>query len=287
MRWLIALLLTANLMVALWQGVEGQDEGRTARLPEPDIGNLQLLVDKGSVSGTAIAEHDPSTQHAEIDMPATEAEEPAPDPLPSDTAGKGRLADEGAEVADEPPASPLASATVVPMQNMKAMADEAEAKVGATDDTQPSAPQACWELGPFEQVSEARRLQLPTGIRRIKIDRSRVRVPAGFYVLVPPAANREAARQTLERLRARGVRDSWLFASGPLRNAISLGMFSQQENALRRKRQIEKMGVAVRLQRRERMVEGHVVIVKGLDIPANVRQLERLAAGRLHRVDCP
>jgi len=291
MRWLIALLLTANVMAALWLGVERQGEDRLARLPEPDIGDLQLLVDEGSVPGEAVAEHEPPTQHAELDMPAMEAEEQAVGPLPSDATGNGRLADEGAErepeVTDEPPASPLAAATVVRMQNAKAEADEAEAKVAGTDDTQPGAPQACWELGPFEQASEAERLRLPTGIQRIKIDRSRVRVPAGFYVLVPPAANREAARQTLERLKAKGVRDSWLFASGPLRNAISLGMFSQQENALRRKRQIEKMGFAVRLQRRERVVEGHVVMVKGLDIPANVRLLERLAAGQLRRVDCP
>ena len=210
---------------------------------------------------------------------------------PLEKAGEGRRADEDAdsvaEAVDEPPASPVAAATVVSLRNVEPVVDETEPKVSATGDTRQGARQACWELGPFEQASEAERLQLPTGIQRLKIGRSRVRVPAGFYVLVPPAANREAARQTVERLKAKGVRDSWLFASGPLRNAISLGMFSKQENAMRRKRQIEKMGFAVRLQRRERVVEGHVVMVKGLDIPANVRLLDRLAAGQLRRVKCP
>ncbi|BAN69889.1 hypothetical protein [endosymbiont of unidentified scaly snail isolate Monju] len=291
MRWLIALLLTANVMAALWLGMERQGDGQLARLPEPDIGDLQLLVDESSVAGEAVAEHEPPMTHADIDVPAMETEERTVGPAPSDTAGDGRLADEGGEpepeVADELPASPVAAATAVGMQNVKPLADEAEPKVAATGDTRQGARQACWELGPFEQASEAERLQLPTGIQRLKIGRSRVRVPAGFYVLVPPAANREAARQTVERLKAKGVRDSWLFASGPLRNAISLGMFSQQENAMRRKRQIEKMGFAVRLQRRERVVEGHVVMVKGLDIPANVRLLDRLAAGQLRRVKCP
>ncbi len=293
MRWLIALLLTANVMAALWLGVERQGDELLARLPEPDIGDLQLLVEERSVPSEAVASHDPPTKREKTNLPAMETAGQAVDPVPSGTARNGLLADNGAEsepdVSDELPASSLATNVVMRVQGVKAAADEAEVKGAATDagDTQSGAPQACWELGPFEQAIEAEQLRLPTGIQRVKIDRSQVRVPAGFYVLVPPAANREAARQTVERLKAKGVRDSWLFASGPLRNAISLGMFSKKENAMRRKRQIEKMGFAVRLQRRERVVLGHVVLVKGLDIPANVRLLDRLAAGQLRRVDCP
>jgi len=290
MRWLIALLLTANVMAALWLGMEREGEGRLARLPQPDIGNLQLLVDEGNVPGEAVTASGPP-RHGGMDLPERQAEDQAVGPVSSDTAITGELAENGTEpepeVLNELPASPRATTTVVRMQEAASVPDGASAKPADIGDDQPGPAEACWELGPFEQEIDAEQLQLPTGIQRIRIDRSRVRVPAGFYVLVPPAANREAARHTVERLKAKGVRDSWLFASGPLRNAISLGMFSQQENALRRKRQIEEMGFAVRLQPREREVVGHVVKVKGLDIPANVRLLERLAAGQLRRVDCP
>ncbi len=255
MRWLIALLLAANVVVALWLGVEQRREGRTAALPAPDIGSLQLLDERPGTLRDA-------TREGQTDS-----------------------------LSDLPPASPLSSATMVRLADK---GSDAQSGQPAREDTEKTAatrttgpPRACWEIGPFQQADEARALVLPRGIRRLAIRRARVRVPAGYYVLVPPAVDREQALQTVERLREKGVRDSWLFPSGPLRNAISLGMFSKQENAMRRRRQIEDMGFSVQLKRRERTVEGHVVIARGLDIPANERLLDRVTKGLWRRVACP
>ncbi len=108
----------------------------------------------------------------------------------------------------------------------------------------------CLSLGPFTTVAgaEAARKSLERlGIaarRRAERDTSR----RGFWVYIPPASDRKAARRTLARLKAAGVKDHLLVAAGPHRNAISLGVFSRPELARRRLAAMREKGFPARIE---------------------------------------
>ena len=68
MRWLIALLLTANVMVVLWRGMEHRGDERLARLPDSDIGDLHLLVDDGPVAEEVAAGGELTATDADINV---------------------------------------------------------------------------------------------------------------------------------------------------------------------------------------------------------------------------
>ena len=63
------------------------------------------------------------------------------------------------------------------------------------------------------------------------------------WVHLPPAASREAARQTVLELRRKGVRDIAILRRDARRNVVSLGVFGKRSNANRRVAQLEQAGL--------------------------------------------
>jgi cell division septation protein DedD len=125
------------------------------------------------------------------------------------------------------------------------------------------------------------------GIEPIGPATVQTREPNGFYVLIPAAASRAEALATADRLKRKGFKDSWVFASGPLKHAISLGMFSRRENAGRRLKALRAKGFEAQIYPRFKTSAQTVLRVRGPGGGAAERQLERLVAGRKKRIDCP
>jgi hypothetical protein len=71
-----------------------------------------------------------------------------------------------------------------------------------------------------------------------------VQKPIGYWVMIPPLDNPEAAANLVQQLRERGVKDLRRFVRGKQKNGISLGVFSKRENAERRRREIARGGFA-------------------------------------------
>jgi hypothetical protein len=104
--------------------------------------------------------------------------------------------------------------------------------------------QRCYSLGPFSsetRADQAARLLAKQGLE-VERKKSSERVREGFWVLLPPAESREAARATIEQLKQKGEKDFFLVVTGDQLNGISLGVFSQTESAQRRLAQVKKMG---------------------------------------------
>lgn len=112
-------------------------------------------------------------------------------------------------------------------------------------------------------------------------------VPSGYFVLIPTFPDREQALEVVRQLKEKGIQDSWVFVSGPLRNAISLGMFSREENAKRRQRAIAAKGFIAEIQPRQSEVEQIMMLVRGPDTGAVERLLKQLTANQLERTACP
>ena len=99
----------------------------------------------------------------------------------------------------------------------------------------------CVEAGPLDEARAERLREWARGLReplRAVIDR-RPEAPS-FMVYLPPAAD---PQRRLAQLRQLGVSDLYLIGEGPLRQAISLGIFRSQDGARARQGELAARGV--------------------------------------------
>lgn len=104
----------------------------------------------------------------------------------------------------------------------------------------------CFSLGPFSHDNKAKAAQKLLRKWGVEAEyrKSEERVREGFWVLLPPASSRDAAKKTVRDLKLKGEKDFFLVATGQQENAISLGVFAKSESANRRLRQVKEKGFA-------------------------------------------
>ena len=144
-------------------------------------------------------------------------------------------------------------------------------------------------MGNFAERAQAESAadELPPGLALVAIaDRELTRV-TGYYVLVPAVPDRQEARATEARLKEKGFGDTWRFRSGPLENAISLGLFNRQRNAEQHATRIRAEGFDVVLREKTRAVPVFRLKVQGRDTETHSRIMRRLGAGNVEQVECP
>jgi len=111
----------------------------------------------------------------------------------------------------------------------------------------------CFSLGPFHS-SEDRdevRAQLLEVSAYISERQTWAQIEKGYWVFLRPYANLLEANQALLSLKALGLNDIGVIYEGEWKNAISLGYFLRQKNALRRLKGLEGKGYSpsMRVQR--------------------------------------
>lgn len=111
----------------------------------------------------------------------------------------------------------------------------------------------CFSLGPFHS-SEDRdetRLRLLQASATISERQTQALVEKGYWVFMPPYLTLLEANQALFSFQALGLEDIGVIYEGEWKNAVSLGYFLRQENALRRKKGLEERGYvpSIRVQR--------------------------------------
>jgi len=111
----------------------------------------------------------------------------------------------------------------------------------------------CFSLGPFHTIEDKdqTRLLLLEVSNRISERQTQALVEKGYWVFMPPYESLLEANQVLFTLQALGLEDTSIVYDGDLKNAISLGYFMRQENAIRRQKGLEDRGYApmIRVQR--------------------------------------
>ena len=93
----------------------------------------------------------------------------------------------------------------------------------------------CLRLGPFADRGAAQVAQ--AGLGALLLDASfheEAGEAAGYRVLLPPAADREQAKATAERIAAAGFEDFVVLNQGANANAIALGAYRNRDTAERR-----------------------------------------------------
>ena len=154
-------------------------------------------------------------------------------------------------VAQLPPTDAGVAPLVLLNERDDAVADAAEV-------TAPPMPLAaikdlrCTTLGPFPTQSDLRRAMtvLTPLTERLQFRESRTLRSRGWWVYLPAFASREAALAAARQLSSKGVRDYYVVTAGDQENTISLGLFRDGENAVRRRDEIKAFGLDVQLNER-------------------------------------
>jgi hypothetical protein len=154
-------------------------------------------------------------------------------------------------VAHLPPTDPGVPALVLLNERADAVADAAELAeppmpITAAKDLR------CTTLGPFPTQSDLRRAMtaLTPLTERIQFRESRALRSRGWWVYLPAFPSRDAALAAARKLSAKGVRDYYVVTAGDEENTISLGLFRDGENAVRRRDEIKALGLDAQLNER-------------------------------------
>jgi len=119
--------------------------------------------------------------------------------------------------------------------------------------TEPGTGLECFTVGPFENSSTSNVVADLLGSYASSVNQRATEafVDRGYWVYLPPAATPLEGQTALNRLLDAGIEDVRLMESGDFDNAVSLGYFFEQLNAVRRREAIEGMGfeVEIRIQR--------------------------------------
>ena len=105
----------------------------------------------------------------------------------------------------------------------------------------------CYSLGPFSRKQPF--IEVRDQLKKQGIDVfSRVsseKVRKGYWVMLPAGETSNQAKVKLQQLKEQGIKEYFLVATGEMKNAISLGVFSKPNLAKRRSDEVEKLGFKV------------------------------------------
>ncbi len=151
----------------------------------------------------------------------------------------------GEPVAPESVVAPPASAppAVPPAATVTAAAEEPAV---------PAAPVAaaalCLSFGPFDDVAarDAARPRLQGLAQKLVPRDAQAKSARGWRVYLPPLASRDAAQEVIEKMKAAGLNDWYIIATGNEANSIALGRYGSEESARRRQSQLAGKGFTAR-----------------------------------------
>lgn len=209
LRWLIPILLLLNLGLFAW-GYLQPSPPEEILAPLPDSVPTIRLLSEGEQPHPAAAVRD--------------RKEPGPqagEDSGAEPASVGARPDSGPQAAAVEPAEPIDHGPAVRKED---------------------SPARCLHLGPFERQAMA--ADAAAGLSAAGHDaRLQVKIEhrqSGYWVLIPPGV--EDPDFIVGSLELAGVQDPWRFGEGELADAISLGLFSDEKQAILRQDELKEKG---------------------------------------------
>lgn len=270
MRRLVLILLLANVLLFGWnrgwfdaRDGEAGVERNAHRLRPVPLARLEPAAPASTPPAAAQSGAAASTQAPALPSPATDASPSAAVSAPPGLAagappvrspeGPGASvapAPTPAEAASPPQAS-TSSAPEAPAQGSSGAsgAPSGDDPVSRTPFAEPSAaaapspftPVVCRAFSPIDE-ERARALQGALEQSGARVDAQRIEIGSSYLVYLPPAATVEEAHQRLLDARRIGRDDAFVIQDGPLRMAISLGLFRFESAARAMVAQLERAG---------------------------------------------
>jgi hypothetical protein len=119
-----------------------------------------------------------------------------------------------------------------------------------------------------------------------------VQVLVGFWVYIPPLKTRFEVERKIAELERRGVQEYYVVdGQGPMKNAISLGIFKTEDAAENYLQTLQQRGVrSARVGSREHRVTQTAFVVREPDVALTARLAElrpQFPGSELKAVECP
>ena len=239
MRWFLGLLVLVNLAILLWGGLSEEKTG-DGQLAMPDVGSIRLVGEARNVQApVAVPIPAPPRSDGVMVKPAA-LPSPSTEPAAVASATEPDAAPEVSQAESAEPA-PLAEAPSVPEPatpepaavTAETVAEPAAPPAAPVAAKQPARPRFCSRIGPFTDAKSARSVQKYLEGRggKVATTEETLSMRAGYWVLVPPLADQAAAKAVATKLTQKGIKDYWVMSKGEYQNGISLGVFSQEDNA--------------------------------------------------------
>ncbi len=246
MKWLIYLLVVVNVAFFVWQYRRG-DVSTTAPAVAELASTPRLLLRREADESSLL----PRGAVGQRDTPSR-PDAPSRQPTPQ-----------------QPGVRTGVDTSVGPRQ---AAATAASARTDTMPVDTKRMAQTCYAMGPFgadQSVDDL--LDWLEGHGAEGTSRwSEQQTPSRYWVYLPPLDTVEQARAVLRRLKDDGLQDYVRVMRGPMRNAVSLGLFKQRDSADRRLVQLRAKGYEPKLDIRyksERVRWLDVAFGKGLRFP--------------------
>ena len=157
----------------------------------------------------------------------------------------------------------------------------------------PPPKRVCLEWGPFG-ASEQKTAQSTLEALKLgeRFAAHEVQVLAGFWVYIPPLKNKAEVDRKIAELERLGVKDYYAVeGQGPMKNAISLGLFRTEEAATGYLEGLQEKGVrSARTGNREHRVTQTVFVIREPDVALTSKLAElrvQFPGSELRTVDCP
>lgn len=240
MKGLFILLLLINLGVFVWGIQRNPDFSPPQSVARSGVGNLRLLAE------LPVAEnHEIGPGHSDTSVAREMPVDKPVQPVPGSDAAKDQPSIEevgGVQGSDHV----LSAEKEESVRGQTGIQDQSDDERVPEEKAEmpPGAVASCGAFGPFERGAVGRevidllkRRGFDASLRRDSLDK-----PVGYWVLIPPLADREAAVDKVNRLKESEITDIRRFVKGEQKNGISLGVFSSRENALKRQKEIASKG---------------------------------------------
>jgi hypothetical protein len=238
MRWLFFLLLLINIGLFVWiYPQQPSTQVEPAYLPE--VKRLVLFSETKHASAESGALSESARPYEQGLVPADNslptARELRPEPVSSTSA---QVLPSGNRAMPAAETSELAE-TVQSVDPSTAINPERSGNGG-----QSGQPRQCRRIGPLAKRSQVDKLSLSLQAMGIQTElhTESTEEQEGYWVMIPPQQNPEAAIAVVKKLREAGVSDLWRFTSGSLADGISLGLFRHESRAEIRLKEIAAKG---------------------------------------------
>lgn len=146
----------------------------------------------------------------------------------------------------------------------------------------------CFSIGPFEKTFEADRVMgdlVDKGVvneRRTYADTNSLQT--NYVVYLPPRRNKVEAIKIERKLKAQGIRESYIISTGVNKDAIFLGIYTKEDKAQKQLLQIKKLGYQAKMEPRQTARNLYWLDIRGIEGVNDLRALidtsiQGLAAG--------
>ncbi len=118
----------------------------------------------------------------------------------------------------------------------------------------PAPVQHCVSIGPFEssELAEQNGKRLAEAKIAYQPRTDANRIESSYWIYLPRQASRQAAENKRKELTRLGIEDHFIMQEPGMENVLSLGLFTQLDNAQRRMQQLESKGIRAKQETRYR-----------------------------------